>query len=534
MNLIKKLVLTSALVATPALFAQHLPGMQTTAHASAIMYINVKGGVDVKATYDSNAKTVGHWSYGQAVRFTKSTFATNGDRWVYAKLNGVTGWVNMKDITDEELDDGTGSINDIFISKNGIKHYVSDAPIAMKSEPKASSKSLYTLKRGYAIRIQKLRNVGNEKWGYGESKGVVGWVNMADLQDTPVDDSKPSLDPNEDMKDPNVTGNEDNRPTPVKETGLYYINQDIVHTYTDFGNGYYVTSYKLNKAFRVQKSVTYKGIDWVYGEASGERGWLKRSYLSKNKTTPKETIHVKNEKKNITPVRTLPAKASESLQGFVYGKNDEIYATYATGNKWNTGYVYHMNKNGKVLSKSKKITIGHGQGLNYKNGYIYNLADVNGYLNYEKPFKVYKRDPKKNYKIVKTFTLPLSMRSHVLYVHSDTKMASAKKYVKKNGETGYKISEYAVNKDGSMRESNTYRLPNAIVGNRSDALQSMTYHNGEYYLLTDGYYTKFNPKTKTRTTVNINTKRESEGIAVNRKGQLHIALNNPNQILKVK
>lgn len=541
MNFMKKLVVASALVSAPVVFMQQLPGTSTTAQASSIMYIAVDGGVDVKSTYDRNAETIGKFPFAQGVRFTKSTFSADDERWAYGEFKGIKGWVNMTDLSYDKIDDGTGSINDIFVSTNGIKHYVAEPTIDIKSEPTVSSKSLYTLKKGYAMRIKKMRNANDIKWGYGESKGVSGWVKMSQLQDTPVDTSKPSLDPDEDMKDPSNTEGDANRPTPIVEKGMYYINKDIVHAYTDFDGGYYVTSYKLNKAIRVQKSVTYKGVDWVYGEASGERGWMKRDNLSKTKTgvskptnPPTNDMQVENVSKSLKSVMALPVKSSEGLQGFAYGKKNEVYATYATGNRWNKGYIYRFNTKGKIVSKSPKITIGHGQGLIVKNGYIYNLADVNGYLNYEKAFKVYKRDPKKNYKVVKTFTLPLSMRSHVLYVHSDKKMASAKKYDKGNGETGYKISEYDVKSNGTMVEANEYVLPGAIVGNRSDALQSMTYHNGEYYLLTDGYYTKYNPKTNTRTTVNLNTGRESEGIAVNNKGQIHVALNKPNQILEVK
>ena len=401
-------------------------------------------------------------------------------------------------------------------AKTGTLHYVksADGELNMRSSASATSSRVATLMNGASFVEKSSKKVGTNTWLYGNSGRYTGWVNAKYLTTT----------------------------APTTKGVKYYNKKEKTTVYKSAKTtSAKVMTLDYKQAFRVIKTSSIGGVEWGYGEAVEKSGWVKMSDLSKTRptaskpkpTTPKPTVSYSSipSMKNLMSVTNI---SGQGLQGFTYGSGNDVYVAYATGDRTTYGKIRHYSSTGKLLKTSPTITFGHAQGISYHGGYVYTLADTDGVktnADTSKGFKIHKRDPSQNFKAVKTYTLPADMRTHVLYVHDKNTISIARKY--SNGNGGYKISKLKLNHStGKASELQSWKLDGAIIGNRPNkALQFMTYHNGEYYIQTDGYYTKYNPKTNHRTVVNQKTSRESEGIGFNKQGKLTIAYNFPNQLL---
>jgi hypothetical protein len=72
-----------------------------------------------------------------------------------------------------------------------------------------------------------------------------------------------------------------------------------------------------------------------------------------------------------------------------------------------------------------------------------------------------------------------------------------------------------------------------MVGTSSSKpIQSFTYGNSKYYILSDGEYMSFDSSGKNVNRVKLNTTREQEGIVIDKSGKILIQFNYYNEVFK--
>ncbi|OPJ59724.1 hypothetical protein [Clostridium oryzae] len=210
------------------------------------------------------------------------------------------------------------------------------------------------------------------------------------------------------------------------------------------------------------------------------------------------------------------------LQGLTIDTNDNIYLTYAVCDETRYAYIYVYNKKGKLLRKSKKMPLGHGQAISYKNGYLYQLADIKDQTN----FSLLKIDPY-TFRIVRSWTIPSTIHPNVLFMQDDNTGISVSRYL-----DGYDINKIHLTEgpDAQRDWHEKIHISGFIGITPNREIQGFTYRNGQYHLLSNGEYMTFNPDGSNVKHISMNTKRESEGIGVMSNGKLVFGFNRLNEL----
>lgn len=217
--------------------------------------------------------------------------------------------------------------------------------------------------------------------------------------------------------------------------------------------------------------------------------------------------------------------AAIGLQGLTTDGNN-IYLTYATGDKNHYGYIYKYRPNGTLLKKSSLLTIGHGQAISYKNGYLYQLADIRGQASY-----TLQKINLTTLKVIRTWKIPSTIHPNVISMQ-DSNTAIG---ISKVGD-GYDINKIHL---GTSYEATRYwqekiHIDGLIGKTAGKEIQGFTFGNGQYYLLSNGEYMTFNSDGTNMNRVSLNTTREPEGIAITQSGKIMIAFNKLNEIFLQK
>ncbi len=245
-------------------------------------------------------------------------------------------------------------------------------------------------------------------------------------------------------------------------------------------------------------------------------------------TNPNHTLTFGNDLK----VKTLfypyrdPAgvkKASaRGLQGITVDSNNNFYLTYSTGDKTQYGYIYKYNQKGKLLKISKKLTIGHGQAISYMDGYLYEIADIVGQVNY-----TLQKIDLTTLTVVNQWEIPSTIHPNVLAMQ-DANTAIA---ISKSGD-GYDINKiHLVNNELATRDWREKIHVTGLDSNTSNKpIQGFAIGNGQYYLLLNGEYITFNLDGTNIKQVALNATREPEGIVILKNGKLVIQFNKLNEI----
>ncbi|MFJ8261884.1 hypothetical protein ACIQ4I_07935 [Rummeliibacillus sp. NPDC094406] len=213
---------------------------------------------------------------------------------------------------------------------------------------------------------------------------------------------------------------------------------------------------------------------------------------------------------------------AKGLQGITVDENNNFYLTYVTGDKNHYGYIYKYNKNGKLLKKSKRLTIGHGQAISYKNGSIYQLADIRGQSSYT----LYKINAT-TLKVVQKWKIPSTIHPNVIaMLDSKTVMG-----VSKSGN-GYDLNKIHLGKGiNATRKWQEKIHINGLIGKTpGKEVQGFAYGKGKFYLLSNGQYMTFKPDGSQIKRVSLNTNREPEGISITNSGRIVIGFNKVNEI----
>ncbi|WP_409297353.1 hypothetical protein V1498_05475 [Peribacillus sp. SCS-26] len=229
------------------------------------------------------------------------------------------------------------------------------------------------------------------------------------------------------------------------------------------------------------------------------------------------------------PYRDTGAVSSASargLQGITLDGSSNIYLTYSTGDKTRYGYIYKYSSSKKLLKVSKLLTIGHGQAVSYKNGYLYQLADIKGQTNYY----LYKINPD-TLTVVRKWKVPSTIHPNVIAM-KDSSTAIA---VSKSGD-GYDINKIHLGSgpDATRDWREKVHIKGMIGKTVNKEIQGFAMGNGLYYLLSNGEYAAFKPDGTSLKRVSLNTSREPEGIAVNSQGKILISFNKVNEVFQQK
>ncbi|ALC88704.1 hypothetical protein AM500_01980 [Bacillus sp. FJAT-18017] len=211
-----------------------------------------------------------------------------------------------------------------------------------------------------------------------------------------------------------------------------------------------------------------------------------------------------------------------SLQGIAVDQYNNMYLTYATGDKTTYGYIYKYSPKGVLLKKSARLTIGHGQAIAYKSGYLYQLADVKG----QESYTLQKINPS-TLTVVRKWKVPTSIHPNVVaMLDSNTAVA-----VSKSGD-GYDINKIHLGSGTwATRDWREKIHISGMIGTTSGKpIQGFAYGNGKYYLLSNGEYMTFDKYGKNKVRVKLNTTREPEGITINSAGKILIQFNKLNEV----
>lgn len=213
---------------------------------------------------------------------------------------------------------------------------------------------------------------------------------------------------------------------------------------------------------------------------------------------------------------------ARGLQGITVDSNNNFYLTYSTGDKTKYGYIYKYSQKGKLLKISKKLTIGHGEAISYMDGYLYEIADIVGQVNYT----LQKIDPT-TLTVVNQWKIPSTIHPNVLAMQD----ANTAIVISKSGD-GYDINKiHVVNDELATRDWREKIHVSGLDGNTANKpIQGFAIGNGLYYLLLNGEYMTFNPDGTNVKRVSLNTSREPEGIVIMKKGKLVIQFNKLNEI----
>ncbi|WHY92329.1 hypothetical protein QNK12_02055 [Neobacillus cucumis] len=235
-----------------------------------------------------------------------------------------------------------------------------------------------------------------------------------------------------------------------------------------------------------------------------------------NKIKVKTMFYPYRDPKNVT------GSTAKGLQGLAADGNDNIYLTYATGDKTHYGYIYKYNRKGELMKKSKLLTIGHGQALSYISGYLFQLADIKGQPSYT----LQKINPS-TLMVERTWKVPSTIHPNVIAME-DSKTAIA---VSKSGD-GYDINKIHLGAGkNAIRDWREKIHISGLIGKTSKKeIQGFSIGNGLYYLLSNGEYMSFLANGGKKKRISLNTKREPEGIFINKSGKIFIAFNKLNEV----
>ncbi|WP_010290896.1 hypothetical protein [Kurthia massiliensis] len=223
-----------------------------------------------------------------------------------------------------------------------------------------------------------------------------------------------------------------------------------------------------------------------------------------------------------------PANAKKgterSMQGMTTDEKGNYYVMYATGDKTKYGYIYKYNKKFKLVKMSKKLTIGHGQAIDYRKGYLYQIADIVGNKNYQ----LQRIDPT-TLKVKKKWTIPAEIHPNVIAMESDTTAI----VVSKVGN-GYDLNRLHIGEefDYTIRNPREKLRIEGLVGTtKGKEVQGFSRTKDHYYLLSNGEYIIFKHDGTNIKKVKLNTDREPEGLIFNHKGQMLVLFNKINEVL---
>lgn len=218
-------------------------------------------------------------------------------------------------------------------------------------------------------------------------------------------------------------------------------------------------------------------------------------------------------------------KGSErSLQGMTTDDKGNYYLMYATGDKTKYGYIYKYNKKFKLVKKSKKLTIGHGQAIDYRNGYLYQIADIVGKKNYQ-----LQRINTSTLKVVKKWTIPAEIHPNVIAMESDTTAI----VVSKVGN-GYDLNRLHIGEDFDYTIRNPrekLRVEGLVGTTKEKEVQGFSRTKDRYYILSNGEYMHFNHDGSGVKKVSLKTDREPEGLIFNKQGKMLVLFNKINEVL---
>ncbi|MFS0634986.1 hypothetical protein AB1K84_03735 [Mesobacillus foraminis] len=218
----------------------------------------------------------------------------------------------------------------------------------------------------------------------------------------------------------------------------------------------------------------------------------------------------------------IKGTAAKGLQGITADPKNNFYLTYGTADKTTYGYIYKYSSKGKLLKKSKKLTIGHGQAISYMDGFLYQIADIKG----QKSYMLQKINPE-TLTVVKKWRIPSAIHPNVLAMQ-DANTAIA---VSKAGD-GYDINKIHLGKgpEATRDWREKIHVKGLIGKTPKKEIQGFAIGGHSYYLLSNGEYMTFDRNGKNIKRVSLNTAREPEGIAILKNGKLVIAFNKLNEI----
>lgn len=254
----------------------------------------------------------------------------------------------------------------------------------------------------------------------------------------------------------------------------------------------------------------------------------KSAIHAKTTSNPIHTMTFSNKVK----VRTMfypyrdPAKVRSSiakgLQGITLDEQNNFYLTYATGDKQHYGYIYKYSNKGKLIKKSKLLRIGHGQAISYKDGYLYQLADVKG----DASFTLQKININ-TLTVIRTWKVPSSIHPNVIGM-LDSKTVIG---VSKSGD-GYDLNKiHLTDSQNAIRDYREKLHIKGLVGKTpGKEVQGFAIGKGQYYILSNEEYASFNFDGTNVKHISLNTNREPEGIAFNSSGKLLITFNKLNEV----
>lgn len=312
-----------------------------------------------------------------------------------------------------------------------------------------------------------------------------------------------------------VFAHADFQENPIVDVGL---QEDYFQKYTDsLENKQIQIHYKRSVVTLRDGYSTYQ-----YQKVKTTRTKLKTLSTKKSNYNVK-TSDGKTLKKWYAPHNGLENGERRTLQNIVFGKGSDAYLSYTTGDLLNDGYIYHYNSKGKLLSKSPRLEVGHGQSVSYYDGAFFIGSDV--------PDPSLQRITKYNpttWEVQQSWKVPENIKIGTMTMVNERTAVVARKY---DVDRGYELITLKLDKDAKQaRISNIQRFPKVVGITKQYELQALTYHKGYYYLATNGWYVKIHKKTGKRTDVRVNIDRENEGIGFTKSGRLVWAVAMKNQL----
>lgn len=218
-----------------------------------------------------------------------------------------------------------------------------------------------------------------------------------------------------------------------------------------------------------------------------------------------------------------------SLQGMTIDTKGNYYLMYALGDKTTYGYIYKYNKKFKLVKISKKLTVGHGQAMDYHKGYLYQIIDIVGSKNY-----TLQRIDATTLKVIKKWTIPADIHPNVIAMESDTTAIVVSKTTSSNLlGAGYELNRLHIGEDFSYTIRNVrekMRIDGLIGTTKGKEIQGFERTKDRYYILSNGEYTSFKHDGSDQQTVALRTNREPEGLLFNSKGKMLILFNKLNEV----